>query len=99
MSRPGEEDAPRVGPNVYLPYAVADPAPYERYADPAAAHGWENAYDETQRLPRVPPPEAVGGRAERRRAARPSAGRRARRVRVAAGAAGVASLAVLRCHP
>ncbi|MGW2618087.1 hypothetical protein ACWCZB_25235, partial [Streptomyces sp. NPDC001500] len=47
-------------PNVYHPYAVTDPAPYERYADPAAAHGWENAYDETQRLPPVAPPGATG---------------------------------------
>ncbi|MEU7060009.1 hypothetical protein [Streptomyces sp. NPDC046197] len=40
-------------PNVYHPQAAAAPA-YEGYADPAAAHGWQNAYDETRELPPVP---------------------------------------------
>ncbi|MFC9285862.1 hypothetical protein ACFT0E_04100, partial [Streptomyces sp. NPDC057052] len=53
MSRPGESANPPVQPNVYLPYAETDPPPYEAYRDPAAAHGWENAYDETSELPRV----------------------------------------------
>ncbi|MFJ4560173.1 hypothetical protein ACIP4Q_29445 [Streptomyces massasporeus] len=33
-------------PNVYLPQAAAPPA-YDGYADPAAAHGWQDAYDTT----------------------------------------------------
>ncbi|MFE6942900.1 hypothetical protein [Streptomyces chartreusis] len=39
-------------PNVYHPYAEPD-AVYEEYMDPAAAHGWQNAYDETTELPAV----------------------------------------------
>jgi hypothetical protein len=31
-------------PNVYLPQADPPPA-YDAYADPAAAHGWQDAYD------------------------------------------------------
>ncbi|MDX3529994.1 hypothetical protein P1P75_27150 [Streptomyces sp. ID05-39B] len=109
MPRPGESTNPPVQPNVYLPYVETDPPPYEAYRDPAAAHGWENAYDETSELPRIaqepaPPaydphgydahayddPQAAGGRADRRRAARGP-----RRAVAALGAVGVASVAAL----
>ncbi|MFR9795286.1 hypothetical protein ACL02U_05160 [Streptomyces sp. MS06] len=43
---------PGVQPNVYHPYAVQAPA-YDQYTDPAAAHGWQNAYDDTRPLPLV----------------------------------------------
>ncbi|UXY29604.1 hypothetical protein [Streptomyces sp. HUAS TT20] len=43
---------PAVVPNVYHPQAAAAPA-YDGYADPATAHGWQNAYDETCELPRM----------------------------------------------
>ncbi|MDQ1016640.1 hypothetical protein [Streptomyces afghaniensis] len=50
MSRPSEyadgatNGVPQGPPNVYLPQA--DPPPvYDAYADPAAAHGWQDAYD------------------------------------------------------
>lgn len=49
---PPEGEGPQTPPNVYHPHA--EPAPvYDAYADPAAAHGWENAYDETAELPPV----------------------------------------------
>ncbi|MFD1660937.1 hypothetical protein ACFSL4_22715 [Streptomyces caeni] len=52
-SGPHQENGdPQGSPHVYHPYADAAPE-YDRYADPAAAHGWQNAYDETQRLPPV----------------------------------------------
>ncbi|MFC7843478.1 hypothetical protein [Streptomyces sp. NPDC057382] len=35
---------PQEPPPVYLPQEAAPPA-YEAYADPAAAHGWQDAYD------------------------------------------------------
>ncbi|MEU9432929.1 hypothetical protein [Streptomyces sp. NPDC048252] len=96
MFRPGESGVPPVRPIVYHPSAEADPAAYERYADPAAAHGWENAYDETAELPRVRPSEGEpGGRADRRRAARRTAGRPSRRVLAAAGAVGAVALAAV----
>lgn len=98
MSTPGENATPPVRPNVYHPYEAADPTPYEEYRDPAAAHGWENAYDETTELPRVAPARAEqggraesGGRADRRRAARRTGGRRSRRVIVAVGAVSLAA--------
>ncbi|MGW1956657.1 hypothetical protein ACWCPI_28570 [Streptomyces sp. NPDC001920] len=47
-----ERDVPQVPPNVYHPQPEAPPA-YDAYADPAAAHGWQNAYDETTKLPQV----------------------------------------------
>ncbi|MET7482610.1 hypothetical protein [Streptomyces sp. NPDC005538] len=105
MSRPtqsenGVHGAPEP-PNVYHPQADSVPS-YDAYADPAAAHGWQNAYDETRELPPVPVPapvpaegpEAPGGRARTRRDARRDA-RRPRRVAVAAGAVGVVSVAAL----
>ncbi|MDX3798214.1 hypothetical protein [Streptomyces sp. AK04-3B] len=100
MFRPGESGVPPVRPIVYHPYAETDPASYERYTDPAAAHGWENAYDETAELPRVRPAEPAsrpepGGRAGRRRAAHRTGGRPSRRVLVAAGAVGAVALAAV----
>ncbi|MFF4587051.1 hypothetical protein [Streptomyces sp. NPDC001388] len=89
-------DAPEVQPVVYQPYAETDVPSYEQYADPAAAHGWQNAYDETQQLPRIGLDRGdglPGGRADRRRAARRGDGRR--RVMIAAGAVGAASLAAV----
>ncbi|MFI5793250.1 hypothetical protein [Streptomyces sp. NPDC051677] len=92
MSTPGENAEPQVRPNVYHPYEAADPTSYEEYRDPAAAHGWENAYDQTTELPRVVPAQAEpGGRADRRRAARRTGGRCSRRVIVAAGAVSLAA--------
>ncbi|MEU5121250.1 hypothetical protein [Streptomyces asoensis] len=96
MFRPGESGAPPVRPIVYHPSAATDPAAYERYADPAAAHGWENAYDETAELPRVPAPQGeAGGRADRRRAARRTGGRPSRRVLAVSGATGAVALAAV----
>ncbi|MFC0054393.1 hypothetical protein ACFFMQ_18445, partial [Streptomyces actinomycinicus] len=46
----GAGGAPGVRPNVYQPQPAPAPA-YEEYADPAMAHGWQNAYDETRELP------------------------------------------------
>ncbi|MEU0248884.1 hypothetical protein ABZ192_32085 [Streptomyces sp. NPDC006235] len=50
MSRPSEYADGATGgaaqgpPNVYLPQADPPP-PYDAYADPAAAHGWQDVYD------------------------------------------------------
>ncbi|MEV0737533.1 hypothetical protein AB0I51_16465 [Streptomyces sp. NPDC050549] len=92
----GESDAP---PNVYLPHVDAEVPSYDGYVDPAAAHGWQNAYDETRELPPVRDDGAVGvegagavvGRAELRR----RGARRSRRVVVAVGALGAVSVATL----
>ncbi|MGV9243058.1 hypothetical protein [Streptomyces sp. NPDC003710] len=90
----GEPGGP---PNVYHPYAEATPE-YGRYADPATAHGWQNAYDETRELPRVTPdgygPVAAapeGGSRHRRRSAPRS--RVPGRVLMAVGALGVVGVA------
>ncbi|MFK4098865.1 hypothetical protein ACI2L1_02010 [Streptomyces sp. NPDC019531] len=53
MSRPVEYESGV--PNVYQPQPGPAPA-YEEYTDPAAAHGWQNAYDATAELPRLEPP-------------------------------------------
>lgn len=56
MSRPSEyadgatSGAPQGPPNVYLPQADPPPA-YDAYADPAAAHGWQDVYDATKDTP------------------------------------------------
>ena len=47
-----EGEGSQAPPNVYHPYAEPN-AVYEEYMDPAAAHGWQNAYDETTELPAV----------------------------------------------
>ena len=83
MSRPVEYESS--APNVYQPQPGPVPA-YDEYTDPAAAHGWQNAYDATAELPvidsgapesdgrepsgRAPGGPDSGGRAARRRAAR-----------------------------
>jgi hypothetical protein len=92
MSSPGEYD-PRGGgpanpPNVYHPRGDASPV-YEAYADPAVAHGWLNAYDETRELP--PVPDVAEGPRRHRGARRKPSGRRPRRAAVAAGAVGAVS--------
>ncbi|MDN3265090.1 hypothetical protein QWJ26_35850, partial [Streptomyces sp. CSDS2] len=48
----GAGGTPGVRPNVYHPLPAPAPA-YEQYADPAAAHGWQNDYDATRELPPV----------------------------------------------
>ncbi|MGW1805094.1 hypothetical protein [Streptomyces sp. NPDC002078] len=81
---PGAGHAPSVSPNVYLPRAVSAPA-YDGYADPAAAHGWTSAYDETRELPPLAEPtgavEPAGPAAvtEPPGRSRPGEGRAARR--------------------
>ncbi|MEU0386036.1 hypothetical protein [Streptomyces chartreusis] len=56
MSRPSEyadgatNGGPLGSPNVYLPQADPPPA-YDAYADPAAAHGWQDVYDATRDTP------------------------------------------------
>jgi hypothetical protein len=92
----GGED--RNQPNVYHPYAVAEPD-YDGYADPAAAHGWQNAYDETRELPvtigGMSDPGAVGRtRASRRRARTPSRSPLPRRAALAVGALGAVGVVV-----
>ncbi|MEU9366943.1 hypothetical protein AB0D71_19865 [Streptomyces avermitilis] len=85
--------APHEAPNVYHPQADAAPA-YEEYADPAAAHGWENAYDSTRELPVTVPdaddPAGPGGPVldggPRRRARPKGRGRPTSRVLLAVGA-------------
>ncbi|MHC3468092.1 hypothetical protein ACYF6T_05205 [Streptomyces sp. 7R007] len=78
-------------PNVYHP--LPESVPYEGYADPAAAHGWQNAYDETAELPVAA--EAHPGRAGRRRRRGPLG----RRVAIAVGALGVLSVGVVVAGP
>jgi hypothetical protein len=88
-------------PNVYHPYAVAEPD-YGGYADPAAAHGWQNAYDETRELPVTPvipggvsDHGAVGEtRASRRRARTASSSPLPRRAALAVGALGAVGVVV-----
>ncbi|MEU3414195.1 hypothetical protein ABZ760_23510 [Streptomyces sp. NPDC006658] len=56
----GAGGGPGIRPNVYHPLPAPAPA-YEEYADPAAAHGWQNDYDATRELPPAAgePPRAV----------------------------------------
>ncbi|MEU6809275.1 hypothetical protein ABZ920_09740 [Streptomyces sp. NPDC046831] len=94
---------PEGPPNVYLPQPAATPS-YEGYADPAVAHGWENAYDETSELavvaddrsgaPAGRPQGHRGGRRGRRGKGR-GGDRRLRGAALAAGAVGAVSLAVI----
>ncbi|MFJ9864423.1 hypothetical protein [Streptomyces sp. NPDC101165] len=95
----GAGGEPGVPPNVYHPHAAPTPS-YEEYTDPAAAHGWQNAYDETRELPPVPalddpagPPPLIpgGGRADLRRR-RKQGGRRRVAVAGVLGAAGVVAV-------
>lgn len=96
----GESQEP---PNVYHPYPDTEPV-YDAHADPAAAHGWQNAYDETAELPPVPHglPPVPNGQGEnrhsgpgRRRARGKRGDWRNRRVAVAVGAVGAVSVAAL----
>ncbi|MCL7429905.1 hypothetical protein, partial [Streptomyces sp. YS415] len=90
-------EGPQVPPRVYVPQAAPSPD-YEEYPDPAVAHGWQNAYDETSRLPRVPgAPDGGWEPGTAGRAARRSHRRRERRrpVLMAAGALGAVSVAAL----
>lgn len=84
-------------PKVYRPSVETEPE-YHRFADPAAAHGWENAYDETRELPVIPgahdPKGPDQGRGARRRA-RPARGPRVPRQVVAVGVLGSVGLAVV----
>ncbi|MDQ1026482.1 hypothetical protein QF035_004064 [Streptomyces umbrinus] len=90
-----EGDEPVVPPIVYHPQVEETPA-YDEYADPATAHGWQNAYDETRELP----PVAAGAEDRRRvgggrRSRRKPGALPSRRVAVAAGAVGAVSLAAV----
>ncbi|WP_458245425.1 hypothetical protein [Streptomyces sp. MAI_2237] len=82
-------------PSVYHPQQQPAPS-YEEYADPAAAHGWQNAYDETARLPAVVPdadrprPRTAPGHRARRRPSRWGSPRAA-----VAGAVGAVSVAAV----
>ncbi|MER6060316.1 hypothetical protein ABT167_03765 [Streptomyces sp. NPDC001792] len=60
---PDAGHAPSASPNVYLPQTDSAPA-YDEYADPAAAHGWTSAYDETRELPAQAAPSEPTGAAE-----------------------------------
>ncbi|MFF9484455.1 hypothetical protein [Streptomyces sp. NPDC014676] len=55
--------APQGPPNVYLPQTTPPPE-YDEYVDPASAHGWQNAYDETRELPSVGERDASSVRGE-----------------------------------
>lgn len=74
MSRPVEYESG--APNVYQSQPAPAPA-YEEYADPAAAHGWQNAYDATAELPGSSPrtrKPATGSRPARSPPAGPPGG-------------------------
>ncbi|GAA3829515.1 hypothetical protein GCM10022403_073440 [Streptomyces coacervatus] len=78
MSRPSEYEngtngAAQGPPNVYHPRPESAPS-YEEYADPAVAHGWLNAYDETREMP--PVVDGPSRRKHRRSAGRGAVGRR-----------------------
>ncbi|MEU6364539.1 hypothetical protein ABZ876_02060 [Streptomyces sp. NPDC046931] len=93
----GVTGAPQGPPNVYHPYTEATPE-YGRYADPATAHGWQNAYDETRELPRLTPdgygpgPAAPEGGSRHRRRSAPRT-RVPGRVLMAVGALGAVGVA------
>ncbi|MGV9450820.1 hypothetical protein [Streptomyces sp. NPDC003635] len=93
MSRPPHPEDP---PNVYVPRVDQSPD-YEEYPDPAVAHGWQNAYDETSELPRIPEGRDASGPEYGGRTARRSRRRRdnRRRAMMAAGALGTVSVAAL----
>lgn len=99
-------------PNVYHPQADTGLTPeYDEYADPAAAHGWQNAYDETAELPTMSAigagagagaevevgatGAAVGGVAAGHRRKKSASSRRGVVVGAVAGAVSVVSVAAL----
>ncbi|GHB69023.1 hypothetical protein GCM10010377_69740 [Streptomyces viridiviolaceus] len=98
MSRPSQYDDGANGETpatVYVPQSVPPPA-YDEYSDPAAAHGWQNAYDRTEELPPVRQAPDVRPRTTSRGARRkPRSAWRSRRAAVAVGAVGAASAAAL----
>ncbi|MEV5545535.1 hypothetical protein AB0L35_05240 [Streptomyces sp. NPDC052309] len=98
MSRPPQYDDGADGRHaskVYVPQSVPPPA-YDEYTDPAAAHGWQNAYDRTEELPPVPETPGVRPRGTARGARRkPRATWRSRRAAVVVGAVGAASAALI----
>ncbi|MDX3456916.1 hypothetical protein PV396_34050 [Streptomyces sp. ME02-8801-2C] len=91
-------------PNVYHPQVEPGPAPtYDAYADPAAAHGWQNAYDATAELPAM---RAIGAEGQAagvaagvsaggHRRKKSASSRRGVVVGVVAGAVGVVSVMAL----
>ncbi|MFF4502164.1 hypothetical protein [Streptomyces sp. NPDC001401] len=99
------DGGPQDPPNVYHPQPESAPS-YEEYADPAVAHGWLNAYDETSEMPRVvgdthelqpvaDEPREVRRAGAGRRARRKPSPWRSRRTAVAAGAVGAVSAALI----
>ncbi|MFD8804971.1 hypothetical protein [Streptomyces sp. NPDC059597] len=90
------DGAAPVPPVVYRPQPAEAPS-YDGYADPAAAHGWQKAYDATRELPVIAPlvepppapPAPEGSRAAARR--RRDGGRR--RVAVAGAVVGTVGAA------
>jgi hypothetical protein len=93
------DGGPQGVPNVYVPQG-APPPEYDAYADPAAAHGWQDVCatahtgggGDTRELPVVPARARSGPGHRSRRKARPWG---KRRVAVAAGVAGTASVVAL----
>ncbi|MFE9649939.1 hypothetical protein ACFYO0_38685 [Streptomyces sp. NPDC006365] len=87
-------------PPVYHPQGDTAP-PYSEYADPAIAHGWQNAYDETIRIELVEDAGDAGGASLPDDVGRHERLMRRRRVRMkrrgalAAGVAGVGIFAVV----
>ncbi|MFC8346392.1 hypothetical protein [Streptomyces sp. NPDC057280] len=109
MSRPphpengiGAAGAPQGAPNVYHPQPGPPPS-YDAYADPAIAHGWQNAYDETAELPSMAlgapglpeAPRLPVGAGPRSRRKPKTAPWRSRRAAVAAGAVGAVSVVAI----
>jgi hypothetical protein len=116
MFRPSEyadgatSGEPQGPPNVYVPQADPPPA-YDAYADPAAAHGWQDVYapaeardaqdatrgmGDTRELPPMPvPAHGRSGAGRHSRRGRRRGPWRARRVAVAVGAVGAVSAAAL----
>lgn len=93
------DGGPHGVPNVYVPQG-APPPEYDAYADPAAAHGWQDVCatadtgggGDTRELPLVPARARAGPGHRSRRKARPWG---KRRVAVAAGVVGTASAVAL----
>lgn len=96
-ARPDSAGSPQ-SPNAYRPQTGPVPVPaYDAYVDPAAAHGWQNAYDATAELPAMSAPSGMGagGGGGRRRKKR-APGRRGVLVgAVVGGGVGVVSVAAL----